>query len=142
MTNAGKRRSILEPMTFARELGEYLWHLVDSERGDRSGRWLAARADRSSGYWEKILNLRQAMTTNDIAIIANLFNVSPYQFIRDARSWNENLTGLNVSGMTDDELSNLDLSQGQVALAATTDRTGVKDQTHPDYESESQDPED
>lgn len=47
-----------------------------------------------------------------------------------------------VSGMTDDELSNLDLSQGDYELASTNDRTGIKDQTHPDYEGESQAQED
>ena len=54
----------------------------------------------------------------------------------------EPISSANVSGMTDDELSNLDLSQGDYELASTTDRTGIKDQTHPDYEGESQDPED
>lgn len=87
MAQPGKRRSTLGPTPFARHLGSYLWSLVRAENGDRSGRWLAARTDRSNGYWEKILNLRQAMTTNDIAIVAELFGVSPYQFVHEAREW-------------------------------------------------------
>lgn len=87
MAEPGKRRSILVPTPFARHLGQYLWYLVDAEQGDRSGRWLAARTDRSNGYWEKILNVKQAMTTNDIELVAEVFGVSPYQFVRDAREW-------------------------------------------------------
>lgn len=47
-----------------------------------------------------------------------------------------------VSGMTDDELSNLDLSQGDVALASTHDMSTVHEQSHPNYEDHSQDEED
>lgn len=89
MAEPGKRRSILVPTPFARHLGRYLWSLVRDAGGDRSGRWLAARTDRSNGYWEKILNLRQAMTTNDIAIVAELFGATPYEFVQGAREWDE-----------------------------------------------------
>lgn len=47
----------------------------------------------------------------------------------------------DVSGMTDDELSNIDLSKGDYDLAATHDRSSVEEQSHPDYEDENQDPE-
>ncbi|QAB18279.1 hypothetical protein Leucomu_10440 [Leucobacter muris] len=87
MSEPGKRRSTLVPTPFARHLGAYLSHLVAGAGGDQSGRWLAARTDRSNGYWDKILKLRQAMTTNDIAIVAQLFGISPYDFINDARAW-------------------------------------------------------
>lgn len=89
MAGSGKRRSTLVPTPFARRLGRYLWSLVEAENGDRSGRWLAARTDRSNGYWEKILNLKQAMTTTDIELVSELFGVSPYRFVKDAREWSD-----------------------------------------------------
>ncbi|WP_068981881.1 hypothetical protein [Leifsonia xyli] len=71
---------------FARELSEHLELLVLRAGGDSSGRWLAARTDRGKGYWASIIAGEVAMNTNDIAIAAEVFNVSPYQFVRDARA--------------------------------------------------------
>lgn len=85
--SGGTRRTVLEPGSFARHLGLYLAHLVADQGGDKSGRWLSARIDRSKGYCEKLLNQVQAMTTNDIALAAELFQVSPYEFVRLAREW-------------------------------------------------------
>lgn len=88
-SNEGTRRSVLTPTPFATQLSSYLAHLVTEAGGDMSGRWLSARIDRSRDYCRKILNVVQAMTTNDIALVADLFDVSPYQFVRDARDWGE-----------------------------------------------------
>lgn len=49
---------------------------------------------------------------------------------------------LNVSGLGQAmDPHEIDLSQGEVDLAATTDNTSVQEQSHPEYEDESQDPE-
>ncbi|WP_292698055.1 hypothetical protein [Microbacterium sp. 69-10] len=93
-SSTGKRRSVLVPGEFAQQTGAYLQHLVREAGGDRSGRWLEAKAaelDESTAqkktYWAKILNLTQAMTTNDIATAAALFDMSPYAFVRRARTY-------------------------------------------------------
>ena len=55
---------------------------------------------------------------------------------------NELVASSNVGTASENvDLHTLDLSQGNVALAATHDTTSVTDQSHPNYEEESQDPE-
>lgn len=85
-TSQGKRRTVLVPGEFAQQIGLYLWHRVAAEGGDRSGRWMEKKTDQSKSYWSKILNLTQAMTTNDIAVAAEVFKLSPYEFVRAARA--------------------------------------------------------
>ena len=70
---------------FASQLSEHLRELVLDAGGDLSGRWLAARSDRGKGYWSTILAGDVAMNTNDISILAGIFDVSPYDFVRHAR---------------------------------------------------------
>lgn len=72
---------------FARQLGAYLAHVVEQAGGDPSGRWLAARTSRGKGYVASLMSGEVAMNTNDIALFAAVFDVSPYQFVRDAREW-------------------------------------------------------
>lgn len=143
MSSKGTRRSTLEPGTFASQLGAYTWHLVDQARGDQSGRWLAKRTDRSSEYWRKILTGNQAMTTNDIQIIAELFEVNPYQLIRDAMSWGtspqESSPGVVGAARDTADLHEIDLRQSHFDLAATHDTSSVEEQSHPKYEDENQD---
>lgn len=50
--------------------------------------------------------------------------------------------GGNVSGLSDDDLHSMDLSQQDHALAASHDDTTVTEQQHPNYEDESQATED
>lgn len=82
-------RSVLEPESFATRLYEYLWNLVETNGGDKSGRWLSARSDRSKEYWRKIVTGAQAMNVNDIAIAADIFDMSPYDFVRNARGFEQ-----------------------------------------------------
>lgn len=104
-SSAGTRRSVLIPSRFAEQLAAHLWHLVESQGGDRSGRWLEKRTEARKTYWAKILNGTQAMTSNDIAAVAAVFDISPYDFVRDARRIDdtENVTSLPVRGRRDDE---------------------------------------
>lgn len=115
MAEKGGRRTVLTPTPFAIQISEYLWHLVDESRGDRSGRWLASKTDRSNAYWQKILNDKQAMTTNDIAIVAALFEMSPYDFVRNARAHSSNVVQFpntsNVSGEEETDLSKIELDE-------------------------------
>lgn len=71
---------------FAQQLGAHASALVSAAGGDASGRWLAARSDRSRCYWASVLAGDVAMNTNDIAILASIFEISPYQLVRDARA--------------------------------------------------------
>lgn len=103
------RISHLPPRRFAEELRAYLWAQIEPEGADASGRWLEARTGgaRSRDYWRKITSGAQAMTTNDVEVLAGLFDQSPYDFIRSARRWmlpaGELIEGRFVGGLEDDE---------------------------------------
>ncbi|MGH3703767.1 MAG: hypothetical protein ACRDT9_03980 [Agromyces sp.] len=84
------RRSVTTPASgFALQLGEYLWHLVEADGGDRTGRHLSRvlNGERARDYCGKLLDGSSAMNTNDIALIADWLEISPYEFIRQAREW-------------------------------------------------------
>lgn len=77
------------PQRFAEQLRSYLWAQIEHE-ADSSGRWLEKKTDgaRSREYWRKVTSGVQAMTTNDVEVIAvAVFEQSPYDFIRAARAW-------------------------------------------------------
>lgn len=83
--------SHLEPQRFANALREYLNAQIEALGADNSGRWLETHTHgaRSRNYWRKITNGAQAMTSNDIEVIATtLFDQTPYEFIRATRAWN------------------------------------------------------
>ena len=77
------------PKRFAEELRSYLWEQIAPQQADRSGRWLEAATSkaRSRDYWRKVINGDQAMTSNDIEIVAAIFEQTPYEFIRAVRDW-------------------------------------------------------
>ena len=80
----------------ARQLGEYLAKLNRGVGGDASGRWLEANTPRSRGYWADIMAGNIAMNTNDIEIIADMFGMGAFDFIRRARE--SNVTGIAYIG--------------------------------------------
>ena len=84
------KTSHLEPGSFASHINGYLWSLIADE-ADASGRWLerATGGVRKKDYWKKITDNTQAMTTNDIHVVADLFDISPYEFVRNAREWRD-----------------------------------------------------
>jgi len=86
---------------FAQALNEYLAHMVGEQGGDvRSGRWLAAQTAAldpdapKRTYWADLCKNEQTMTANDIATVAPVFGLSPYEFVRNTRRWVE---GSNVT---------------------------------------------
>ena len=85
-------KSHLEPEQFAEQLRGFLWEQIEPLGADKSGRWLEAATGkaRSREYWRKILAGVQAMTTNDVQVIAEcIFEQSPYEFVRAVRDWAE-----------------------------------------------------
>lgn len=73
---------ITEHSTFALELTAYLNEL----RGDMSVRKLAAvAAAGGKSHWAQILAGAKVMTTNDIKVAADVFGMSPYEFVEQAR---------------------------------------------------------
>lgn len=113
--------SHLEPQRFAEALRTYLNAQIEPLGADNSGRWLEARTDgaRSRGYWRKITAGTQAMTSNDIEVLAReIFKQSPYEFIRAVRAWNtpgELIEGRFGGVDVGDDLDDLD------AVARVTD---------------------
>jgi hypothetical protein len=70
-------------------MNRYLAHLVESAGGDKSGRWLesATHGARKKDYWKNLTDDVRVMNTNDIQILAIAFDVTPFQFVADARAW-------------------------------------------------------
>lgn len=81
--------SHLTPLRFAEDLRAYLWEQIEPLGADRSGRWLTAATNnaRSREYWRKVIAGQQAMTTNDIEVVAALFDQTPYEFVHTVRQW-------------------------------------------------------
>lgn len=83
----GKKPIGNDPDPFASDLNAYFQHVVSLHTKARDGRWLASLTDgtRGKGYWSGLLNGTRAMNTNDIDVIARIFNVSPFDFVRYAQ---------------------------------------------------------
>lgn len=114
----GDRSVKKQPSQFARDLNAYVRHVVGQHTTAVDGRWLADRTDRGKDYWRKVLTEDDALNTNDVQILANLFGVNPYEFIRSARSHarGEETPRLNVVPLDDAfEISN---DPGAYGLAA------------------------
>ena len=84
-TNPNKRNPSVKPNEhsgFAFDLAQYLNHL----RQGMSGRELARRAAAGThSHWAEILALAKVMTTNDVKVAADIFGLSPYEFVANAR---------------------------------------------------------
>lgn len=77
-------------------------------------------------YWLKVLNSVQAMTTEDIALVAAHFKVTPYDFIATARSWNDNgrpSSGFRPDVVPHDEDYDISEDPGDYALASKRKQT-------------------
>lgn len=114
----GDRSVKNEPSQFARDLNAYVRHVVAQHTPAVDGRWLASYTDRGKDYWRKVLTEDNAINANDVQILANLFGVNPYEFIRYARSHarGEDTPPLNVAPLDDDfEISD---DPGTYGLAA------------------------
>lgn len=96
-TNATKRNPSVKPnehSAFALELAQYL----NALKGDMSGRELARKAAAGGhAHWAQILAGAKVMTTNDIKIAAEVFELDPYEFVSRAREH-----AASVRGTSDD----------------------------------------
>lgn len=80
---------------FALDLMRYLNEL----KGEMSGRAFAKQAAAGThDHWAKILAGSKVMTTNDVKVAAEVFGLSPYDFVAGARA----LAARNVSALDDD----------------------------------------
>lgn len=87
---------------FALDLAKYLGSLLDRE--GMSGRELTRRAAIGShDHWAKIIRFEKVMTTNDIKVIADVFGMSAYEFVANARGGDgATITHLNVGPHPED----------------------------------------
>jgi hypothetical protein len=99
----------MEPYAFSEDLNAYLKKVLkDHDRTDLSGRWLDALTNgaRSYDYWSKIVKNTRAMTTNDIQVLAEAFDVTPYAWVQSAREYAAShlapVTHLNVGTHAED----------------------------------------
>lgn len=96
-TNPNKRSPSVKPNEhsgFAFDLAQYLNHL----RGEMSGREFARQAAAgTNSHWAAILAMSKVMTTNDIKVAADVFGISPYEFVAKAR-----LHAIDVGGSGED----------------------------------------
>lgn len=100
----GERSVKNQPSQLARELNDFVRHVLSPYTTAVDGRWLSARTDRGKDYWRAVLAHDNALNANDIQILANLFGVNPYEFVRYARSYarNEEVPTLSVVPLDDD----------------------------------------
>lgn len=80
---------------FALDLMRYLNEL----KGDMSGRAFSKLAAAGThDHWAKIIAGTKVMTTNDVKVAADVFGMSPYEFVAGARE----LAKKNVGPLDDD----------------------------------------
>lgn len=109
-TNANKRGAsvkVNEHSTFALQLAAYLKQLLKERK--MSGRALAREAATNGhAHWADIIAGVKVMTTNDIKVASDVFAMSPYEFVANARKHSEkspdNVTPMRrVGGVTEDD---------------------------------------
>lgn len=149
-------------MTRYREISEFAQSFAAEYKGFMKANsitnlQLSARLGRNDGYISERANGKRPLDADDVDALASLVpgwsgrdlmielarrvRVSLAPETADTSSTAKpNLT--LASGMTDDELSNLDLTKSGLDLAATHETSTVQDQAHPDDEQYSQDLED
>lgn len=114
----GDRSVKKEPSQFAREINAYVRKVIGDQTKAVDGRWLAERTDRSRDYWWKVLTRDDAINANDIQILANLFGVNPYEFVRYARSYARNEEVPTLSVVPLDDAFEISEDPGTYGLAA------------------------
>lgn len=82
----GPSVKVTEHSTFALELAAYLNELRDGMSGREFQRHVAAGGH---DHWAKILAGAKVMTTNDIKVAAEVFNMDPYEFVARAKKWGD-----------------------------------------------------
>lgn len=116
------KTSHAEPGDFASELAAYLRYLINANGGgqDLSGRWMAQASGgaRSYDYWSKLIKGRQAMTTNDLDVVGEIFGMTAFEFVRNASTLTE--TGDAPAGNVGPHPEDYDVSTdpGEYGLAA------------------------
>lgn len=87
------------PGGFASTLNVFLSYKVQEAGGDASGRWLEKQSNgqRKKDYWKNLIADERAMNTNDISILAAIFDTDPFTFVKQAMTYSLELTHDNVT---------------------------------------------
>jgi len=85
--------SHLSPGDYSRTYNTFLAKVVEAKQGRTTARWAERNMPKVRGkaYWEKLLRGIQAMTTEDIGVIADWLNMDPFLFIRAVKEDNLHL---------------------------------------------------
>jgi hypothetical protein len=96
-------KSHLKPGEYSRKFNDFLVKLVAAQDGRPTARWAERNlpSERGKDYWQKLFDARQAMTTEDIALLARWMGVSPITFVRAAHAGDVSLLGVSGLGDTD-----------------------------------------
>lgn len=120
-------QSHLRPKTaFAHRLNAFYRGQVDERGWDASGRRMESEVEDDEprrSVWAKFYNDTQAMNTNEIAIAARVFGMTPYEFVSQARELSHsNVGGVGEDGRTLSDEEERELRQSDVDLAAMRGR--------------------
>lgn len=114
----GDRSVKKAPSQFARQINDYVRYVVGQQTDAKDGRWLEARTDRGKDYWRAILTKDEAINTNDIQILANLFGVNVYEFVRQARDHARGIETPRLNVRALDDAYEISDDPGDYGLAA------------------------
>ena len=80
-------KSHLTPGEFSQTFNDFLRRVVEAQDGRPTERWAEANMPKERGrsYWGKLLAGTQAMTTEDIYLVARWLNIGPFDFVRAVR---------------------------------------------------------
>lgn len=92
------RKPLPQPGPFSRAIADYINVLVRDAGGDLSGRWLAKQPGmpQALGYYRPRQVGDALYTTNDIADVARLFEMSPQALVRAAVAHAEEIQKLHA----------------------------------------------
>lgn len=114
----------LSPGEFSLQFNSFLGRVVeDGLNGRLTARWAEKNMppERKKEYWHKLLTNKQSLTTEDISLIADWLDVSPFVFV-DAVKTNDLDLVRAVSSWMDDDLLDANEEErrrrGDMALAA------------------------
>lgn len=125
----------LKPTTaFAHHVNQYFRHLVQERGWDASGRGVESRThdgEPRRTVWAKFYAGTQAMNTNEIAIAARIFDMTPFEFVAGAREFAANVGGDDEDRDTLTPDQERAIRQEDLRLAALRGRNDA-DVTHAD----------
>lgn len=114
---------------FASDLHQYLMHIYTAsgltarEASDRTG------GQRGKSWWGDLVKGTKILTTNDIQMIADMLGMTPYQFVRNAKDYAQNVGGSEEDGSDLPDEVERKMRQTEHDLAATEGRNEAETPT-------------